>query len=321
MRIVFCGTPQFAVPSLRCLLAEPDFEVLAVITQPDRPSGRGGNVAASPVKQVASERGVAVLQPQNIKTPETARALRELAPDAVVLVAYGQIISAELLAVPRLGWINLHASLLPKYRGAAPIQWAIARSEQKTGMTTMRIDPGMDTGDILLQQEALIGPHETAPELSARIAEAGAPLVAETLRELFSGQLIPKPQDHSLATYAPLLKKQDGRVDWSLSARAIYDRMRGFAPWPGTYTGFRGQTCHIWGRPLDSGEPTSSETPGRIRAEGKRMLVACGQETWLELLFLQLEGGKRISALEFLHGFRIRDGESFVPPAASKDKA
>jgi methionyl-tRNA formyltransferase len=321
MRIVFCGTPQFAVPSLRHLLVEPGLEVLAVITQPDRPSGRGGNVTASPVKQVASEHGLAVLQPQNIKTPEAVRALRELAPEAVVLVAYGQIISVDLLSLPHFGWINLHPSLLPKYRGAAPIQWAIARGEQKTGVTTMQLDPGMDTGDILLQREVLVGPDETAPELSSRIAEAGAPLVAETLHALSSGKLIAKPQDHSSATYAPLLKKEDGRVDWSLSARAIYNRMRGFAPWPGAYTGFRGQTCHIWGRPLDAGAPGPSDAPSRIRVEEGGMRVACGQETWLELFFLQLEGRKRISTLEFLNGFRVGDGESFESPAASKDKA
>jgi methionyl-tRNA formyltransferase len=321
MRIVFCGTPQFAVPSLRGLLRQDDFQVLAVVTQPDRPSGRGGKMTAPPVKEVALEHGVAVLQPQKIKSPETVGVLRELAPDVAVVVAYGQLISTELLSLPRFGWINLHASLLPKYRGAAPIQWAIARGEQKTGMTTMRIEQGMDTGGILMQQEVLIQPDETAPELSARIAEAGAPLVAETLHGLLSGKLSPRPQNHSLATYAPLLKKEDGRVDWSLSARAICNRMRGFAPWPGAYSGFRGRTCHLWGRPLDAGAPGSAETPGKIHAGGKRMLAACGAGTWLEVTFVQLEGGKRISALEFLNGFRVRKGESFGPPAASEDDA
>jgi methionyl-tRNA formyltransferase len=319
MRIVFCGTPQFAVPPLRHILAQPDFEVAAVITQPDRPSGRGQKVAPSPVKQAAIERGIPILQPEHIQSPEAERALRGSSADAVVLIAYGQIIPVALLALPRLGWINLHASLLPKYRGAAPIQWAIARGERKTGLTTMKIDAGTDTGEILLQQEMLIGPEESAPELSTRMAEAGAPLMAATLRGLATGEVIPRAQEPSGASYAPLLRKADGQVDWSQSAETIYNRIRGFAPWPGVYAAFRGQICHVWGRPFAGSVVASPDAPGTIRLQGEAICVVCGEGTQLELLTLQLEGRKRICAREFASGFRLRGGESFSAPGASKE--
>src|SRR5713101_3653552 len=191
MRIVFCGTPSFAVPSFKHLLALSDFEIVGVITQPDRPRGRGQEVSFSPVKQAGLAANVAVHQPEKIRAPETETLLRKLAPDGIVIIAYGQIIPARLLPIPKLGWINLHASLLPKYRGAAPINWAIVKGETRTGLTTMRIDAGMDTGEMLLQQELGIGPIETAPELSARLSEAGAPLMAETLRSLAAGKITP----------------------------------------------------------------------------------------------------------------------------------
>src|SRR5467141_3064166 len=257
MRIVFCGTPQFAVPTLKHLLAQSDFEVVGVITQPDRPRGRGQEVSFSPVKEAALAAKLPVHQPEKIRAPEVQELLRGLAPDCIVIIAYGQIIPARLLPIPKLGWINLHASLLPKYRGAAPINWAIVNGETRTGVTTMRIDAGMDTGEMLLQRQIEIGSKETAPELAARMSEAGAPLMVEALRGLAAGTVVPKPQNHSEASSAPMLKKEDGRIDWKRPAIEIYNRMRGFAPWPGAYTTFRGQTCHLWGEVVSKEGSTS----------------------------------------------------------------
>src|SRR5580765_4562392 len=211
MRVIFCGTPLFAVPTLKHLLAQTDFQVIGAITQPDRPRGRGQEVSFSPVKETAIGGGIPVHQPEKIRAPEVHELLQKLVPVVIVIIAYGQIIPAALLTIPKFGWINLHASLLPKYRGAAPINWAIANGETQTGLTTMRIDAGMDTGDMLLQQEIDIAPEETAPELSASMAEAGAPLMLATLRGLLAENLAPRPQDNDQATYAPLLKKEDGR--------------------------------------------------------------------------------------------------------------
>src|ERR1700680_1856504 len=256
MRVVFCGTPLFAVPALKHLLSQSDFEIAAVISQPDRARGRGQEITFSPVKETAIAAGIPVHQPEKIRAPEAQELLQKLAPDVIVIIAYGQIIPARLLPIPKLGWINLHASGLPKYRGAAPINWAIATGETKTGVTTMRIDAGMDTGDMLLQREIEIGATETTPELGARMAEFGAPIMAETLRGLAAGTLAARAQNHKEATYAPLLKKEDGRIDWNQPARQIYNRLRGFAPWPGAYTTFRGQLCHLGLAPVsnDAGE-------------------------------------------------------------------
>src|SRR6202050_53348 len=203
MKVVFCGTPQFAVPTLKRLLTQPDFEIAAVVTQPDRPRGRGMHVSFSPVKEAALAAGVPVHQPEKIRSPEAQEFLQRIAPDCIVIIAYGQIIPARLLPIPKHGWINLHASLLPKYRGAAPINWAIVNGETKSGLTTMRIDAGMDTGEMLLQRELDIGPSETAPELTARMSELGAPLMVETLRGLEAGGILPRPQAHEQATSAP----------------------------------------------------------------------------------------------------------------------
>src|SRR5712692_1704621 len=213
MRIVFCGTPQFAIPTLKNLLAQPDFKIVGVITQPDRPRGRGHALSYSPVKEAALAANIPVHQPEKIRAPESQDLLQRLAPDCIVIIAYGQIIPARLLPIPKLGWINLHASLLPKYRGAAPINWAITNGEMRTGVTTMRIDAGMDTGETLLRSEIEIGPAETAPELAARLSECGAPLVEETLRGLAGGTIAPKAQNNTEASYAPMLKKEDGRID------------------------------------------------------------------------------------------------------------
>jgi len=307
LRMLFCGTPQFAVPSLKHLLAQADFEVLGVFTQPDRPRGRGQEVSFSPVKELALAADLPVYQPAKIRALEIEEQLKALAPDVIVIIAYGQIIPARLLVVPRLGWINLHASLLPKYRGAAPINWAIVNGETITGNTTMRIDAGMDTGDILLQQELSIGPQETAPELAVRLAEAGASLMAETLRRLATGNVVAKPQDHSQASLAPILKREDGRIDWLRPAQEIYNRMRGFAPWPGAYTVFRGQTCHLWGTPVSN--ETTDDVPGSLLPCRGGLRMACGQDTLLELNHVKLEGRKQISAAEFTNGARLQTGE------------
>jgi methionyl-tRNA formyltransferase len=317
MRIVFCGTPHFAVPTLKRLLAKPDFQIVGVISQPDRPRGRGQVVSPSPVKAIALGAGLPVHQPEKIRSAEARELLQKLAPDGVVIIAYGQIIPAPLLSIPKFGWINLHASLLPRYRGAAPIHWAIANGETKSGVTTMRIDAGMDTGEILLQREIPISATETAPDLSVRLAEAGASLMEETLRGLMAGKIIGRAQDNINATYAPLLKKEDGRVEWSRSAKEIFDRMRGFAPWPGAYTTFRGQTCQVWGEPVSKQmrkEPIEDKigvAPGTLVQEKGELHVACGSTTVLRVLTVKLEGRKQVTAAEFANGARLKAGERF----------
>lgn len=323
LRIVFCGTPAFALPSLRHLIAQPDFKIEAVITQPDRPRGRGYEVTSSPIKDAALEAGIAVYQPEKIKSESAHDFFQRLKPDVVVIIAYGQIIPQSLLNIPALGWINLHASLLPKYRGAAPINWAIVNGETHTGVTTMQVEAGLDTGPILMKQEAVIAPDETAPQLAARLAESGAPLVVETLRKLSRGEITPRPQDNSQATLAPILKKEDGRIDWGQPAPAIYNRIRGLQPWPGAFTTFRGKTCQIWGTP--AAEQSISLPPGNIiegaeagltlgrpgeRAQGN-LLVACGNGTALGLDAVQLEGRKRVTAREFSSGARLTPGDQF----------
>jgi len=311
MRIVFCGTPEFAVPAFRRLLASPDFSIEAVVTQPDRPRGRGRAVAAPPVKQAAVEAGLPVHQPESIKSEAAYDLLSGINPDAVAIIAYGQIVPRRLLGIARLGWINLHASLLPKYRGAAPIAWAVINGETRTGLTTMQIDAGMDTGPILLQCDMAIGADDTAPELGRRMAEAGAPLLVETLQKLERGEISPTAQEHSQASYAPRLKKEDGRVDWSNHARQIYNRIRGLAPWPGAFTTFRGQTCHVWGHPADA-PAFSLEPPGALLITGGAAEVVCGENSRLVLEEVQLEGRRRITAKEFINGFHLRSGERFA---------
>jgi methionyl-tRNA formyltransferase len=319
LRLVFCGTPQFAVPSLKHLLAQSGVAMLAVVTQPDRPSGRGQQVSHSPVKRIALDAGVPVHQPEKIRAPEFQQILEQLAPDAIVIIAYGQIIPSRLLPIPKLGWINLHASLLPKYRGAAPINWAIVNGETTTGLTTMRIDAGMDTGDILRQQEISIAPKETTPELAARMSEAGAPLMLETLQGLASGAIAPQPQNHLLASNAPLLKKADGRIDWSRSAQEIFNRIRGFTPWPGAATTFRGQTCQLFGEPVPEDQPhpeAGNHVPGTLilgnGGNHTHWLVICGHTTVLRLTAVKVEGRRLVSALEFANGARLASGDRFI---------
>ncbi|MGB7470838.1 MAG: methionyl-tRNA formyltransferase, partial [Candidatus Acidiferrum sp.] len=274
----------------------------------------------SPVKETAQATGIPVHQPEKIRAPEAQTLLQSLAPDAIVIIAYGQIIPARLLPIPKLGWINLHASLLPKYRGAAPINWAIVHGETKTGVTSMRIDAGMDTGEMLLQKQVEIDPTETAPELAARMSELGAPLMAETLRGIAAGTILPRAQDHAQASSAPMLKREDGLIDWSLTAPEIFNRIRGFAPWPGAYTSFRGQTCHIWGEPAsvpsaDQIPPQPQDAlPGSLRAGRNSLFVACGGTTYLRLLAVKLQDRKQVSALEFANGARLLPGERFGQP-------
>jgi methionyl-tRNA formyltransferase len=269
------------------------------------------------VKETALGAGIPVHQPEKIRAPETQELLETLAPDAIVIIAYGQIIPARLLPVPKLGWINLHASLLPKYRGAAPINWAIVNGETKTGVTSMRIDAGMDTGEMLLQREMEIGPAETAPELAARMSELGAPLMIETLRGLAAGTIVARAQPLEGASSAPMLKREDGRIDWSRPAQEIFNRIRGFAPWPGAYTSFRGQSCHIWGEPAsnDLGEMSAQQgkpgVPGTLLVQRNTAMVRCGGTTYLRLLGVKLEGRKQVSAAEFVNGAHMFSGEHF----------
>lgn len=311
LRIVFCGTPAFGIPTFKRLLAESDFSVEAVITQPDRPSGRGQKTSTSPVKDAALAAGIHVYQPEKIRSDSAHDFLKRLAPDAVVIIAYGQIIPKDLLGIPRLGWINLHASLLPEYRGAAPIQRAILNGDKKSGLTTMRIDAGMDTGPILEQMEMEIGADETAPQLSGRMAEAGASLMLDTLRRLDQGKIQPKPQDNSRATLAPPLQKEEGLIDWPRPAANIYNQIRAFDPWPGAFTHFRNRICHIWGRPVALPHSGKRSEPGVILAEKENIFVVCGASSCLLLDYLKPEGRKRITAREFSSGARFKPGERF----------
>lgn len=304
MRLVFLGTPAFAVPTLERTVAA-GHQVLEVVTQPDRPRGRGQKAAAPPVKEAALRLGLAVYQPERVRRPEAVERLRALAPDAMVVVGYGQIIPQSVIDIPPLGILNVHASLLPKYRGAGPIQWAIVEGETLTGVTIMRIDAGLDTGDMLLKKETEIGPEENAIEVGRRLAAMGADLLVEALEGLAAGTIAAEKQDGSQATYAPLLKKEDGRIDWSQPAAAVHNRIRGLQPWPGAYTGFRGHTLHIWkARPAE----VAPGLPAGTIAGVKPPVVACAPGG-LELLELQLEGRKRLPAAEFANGQRLRENE------------
>ena len=305
LNLVFCGTPRFAVPTLNRLV-EVGFHVSLVVTLPDKPRGRGLELSPPPVKHRAMELGLPVMQPEKIKNNEEFRArLAALKPTAIVIVGYGRLIPQWMISLPPLGNINLHASLLPKYRGAAPIQWAIACGETVTGVTTMRIDAGLDTGDILLQRELTLTPEDTAETVAPRLAVIGADLMIETLRGLQTGTVHPRPQDDSRSTLAPLLKKEDGLIKFSRPAVEICNRLRGFQPWPGAFTSFRGKNLHVWAaRPAATVLP-----PGDMKVDGDRLLVGCGQGTSVEILELQPEGKKRMSARDFIHGYHPTTGE------------
>src|SRR6266536_423143 len=300
MELVFCGTPQFAVPTL-ARLSGSGFSVRLVVTQPDRPKGRGLELVPSPVKQAALKLSLPLYQPEKIKTNEELKAkLEQICPDAIIVVGYGRIIPKWMLELPKYGNINLHASLLPKYRGAAPIQWAIANGERVTGVTTMRIDEGLDTGDILLQKELSISEDDTAETLSPKLAAMGADLMIETLRALETGAIEPRKQDSSQAMLAPILKREDGRIDFSRAAQEIYNRFRGFQPWPGAFTTLRGRGLNVTAM-----KPASEQTPpAHLVVRGSHVFVGCGNGSAIELLELQPEGKKRMAAKDFVHGYR-----------------
>ena len=304
MKLVFCGTPQFAVPTLEALLAA-GHEVALVVTQPDRPVGRTQQLSAPPVKQIAFAAGLSVTQPDKIRNNAEFRArLEEIAPDAIVVVAYGRIIPPWMLALPRLGCINLHASLLPKYRGAAPIQWAVAMGETVTGNTTMLLEEGLDTGPILLQEKLAIGPDKTAADLFESLAKMGAPLVVRTLAGLADGSIKPRTQDHKQATLAPILQREDGRMDFaSRTASELKNRWRGFQPWPGAFSKLDGKKLIVQRMDVaDAAFGSVNAKSGTLQILDHRMIVACSKNTWLELLEVQLEGKKRLPANEFLRG-------------------
>ena len=306
MKLVFCGTPQFAVPSLE-RLAAAGFDIKLVVTQPDRPQGRGMELTAPPVKQSAQKLNLPVIQPEKIKKNDEFQAqLSALQPEAIIVVGYGRIIPPWMLTLPPHGNINVHASLLPKYRGAAPVQWAIAQGETVTGVTTMLLNEGLDTGDVLLQHDMPVLPEDTSVTLWPRLAALGAGLLVETLHGLEQKRIRPTPQDHAKATLAPILKKEDGQVDFQRNAVQIQNRLRGFQPWPGAYTQFRGKGLKLVSvRPV----PLPNLTPGELRISGENLFAGCGGGTALELLQLQPEGKKAMTAREFINGYRPAAGE------------
>jgi len=307
MDLVFCGTPLFAVPTLEKLVAA-GFRVKLVATQPDRPSGRGMQLAASPVKQTALALDLPIVQPEKIKNNDEFRAqLESIKPEAIIVVGYGRIIPQWMIDLPKLGNLNLHASLLPKYRGAAPIQWAIATGESVTGVTTMRIDAGLDTGDILLQSEERILPEDTAVTLAPRLAQTGAELMIATLAGLKNGTVTPRRQDDTKATLAPILKREDGLIDFSHSAVDAWNRLRGFQPWPGAFISFRGKMLHLHAA-IPATEVGIVPT-GRFAIENDRLLLGFAHGTALEAQELQVEGKRRMSAHDFINGYRPRSDE------------
>ena len=306
MRLVFCGTPEFAVGTLESVIAA-GHEVALAVTQPDRAAGRGMEMQAPAVKRAAAAHGIAVVQPEKIKNNAEFRArLEEARPDAIVVVAYGRIIPQWMLELPRLGNINLHGSLLPKYRGAAPVQWAVANGDRVTGVTTMRLDEGLDTGEVLLAREVAIAPEETAVDVFRSLAAVGAELMVETLAGLAEGTLIGRKQDEALATLAPILIREDGAIDFSRTARQIYDRWRGFEPWPGAHTRLRGKKLIV--HRMHVGAEDGIEA-GVLRVARDEMAVGCGSGSSVVFDEVQMEGKRRMSAAEFLRGFQIRSGE------------
>ncbi len=305
MRVIFMGTPSMAVPILRAI-HESEHEVIGVVTQPDRPRGRGKKVGISPVKELAIGLRLPIMQPETTRDEFFIAGVSRMSPDLIVVAAYGRMLTRDLLDIPLLGCINVHGSLLPKYRGAAPIQWAIACGEKKTGITIIRMDEGMDTGDILLAQEVEIGDDDTAQSLHDTLAHVGASLVMEALDGLNRGTLRPIPQDHRKATYAPLLKKEDGLIDWGQGARDIFNRIRGFNPWPGAFTYFKGSRLKIFGAKIIPGEVR--ERAGKVVQSGPEGVRVTTGRDYLLIKEVQLEGRKRMSIREFLSGNEIPAG-------------
>jgi methionyl-tRNA formyltransferase len=304
MKLVFCGTPKFAVGTLEAVI-EAGHDVVLVVTQPDRAAGRGMETQVGAVKAAAVARGLEVLQPEKIKNNvEFRERLERIAPDAILVVAYGRIIPDWMLALPRYGCINLHGSLLPKYRGAAPIQWAVANGETLTGVTTMRLEAGLDTGPMLLAQVEPIAPEETAEDLFESLAEVGARLMVRTLAGLEAGEIEAIEQDHAAATLAPILMREDGRMDFARTAHELVNRWRGFQPWPGAWTTLRGKKLIVHRMAACVGEAER----GLLEVQDGRLYVGCGRGL-LELIEVQMEGKKRMAAAEFLRGFQVKTGE------------
>lgn len=318
MKTVFFGTPQFAVPTLAAMVAE-GFSPLWVTSQPARPVGRRSKLQDPPVAVWAKERGIEVLQPEKIRSREFRARFEAASSDVAVVVAFGQIFRRRILGIPRLGCINLHGSLLPKYRGAAPIQAAIAAGESVTGVTSMSMDVGLDSGPMLLAETLEIGEHETSPQLAERLSEVGAGLMIRTLRRLGAGDLEPTPQDHAAATWAPRLSKEDAVVDWSLEALDLYNRHRAFVPWPGTTSALRDKAVKLLAlRPWTGEMPEPSrqldqDLPGTLLVcHDDRLLVRCGSGTILAIETVQVAGRKPVSAADLVNGERLEMGERFV---------
>ncbi len=313
MRLVFCGTPEFAVPTLKALIAA-DHDILLVVTQPDRAAGRGMELQMPHVKRLSLSLGLPVLQPERIKKNDEFRErLEDLQPDVIVVVAYGRIIPDWMLSLPRLGNINLHGSLLPKYRGAAPVQWAVANGEKVTGVTTMKLDAGLDTGEMLLAHTIAIGQEMGAAEILDGLAEVGARLMVETLAGLEAGTITPVAQDHLQATLAPILTREDGLVNFAREAKTIHDRWRGFYPWPGAHTKFRGKKLILHGLQRAHFESVTegaeSTREGELVVDSEELMVICGGLTVLKIDELQVEGKRRMTAAEFMRGYQVKAGE------------
>jgi methionyl-tRNA formyltransferase len=305
MRIVFMGTPDFAVPSLEALLRS-DNQVVGVVTQPDRPKGRGQHLMPPPVKLVAERAGIPVLQPLKIRTPEFLAALSAWKPELITVTAFGRILHAPILQLPPRGCVNVHGSLLPKYRGAAPVQWAVINGETETGITTMLMDEGMDTGPMLLQEKLAILPEDTASTLAPRLAELGGRLLVETIARLKAGTLTPQKQDEAQATMAPLLKKEDGLMDWTMEAQALANRVRGLSPWPGAYTFLGAERWNIWKAVPNAA--ASTDKPGTIVTMTKQSIIVATGHGLLEILEIQTASSKRMPVAQFLTGHRVAAG-------------
>ncbi|MYF23702.1 MAG: methionyl-tRNA formyltransferase [Nitrospira sp. SB0678_bin_10] len=314
MRVVFMGTPAFAVPSLEAL-ANSDHEVVGVVTQPDRPKGRGQAVVPCPVKELALAKGLPVSQPDKIKSPEFLQQLAEWKPDVIAVTAFGRILPKPILDLPPMGCVNVHGSLLPAYRGAAPIQWALIHGDTETGITTMVMDEGMDTGAVLLQQTIPIEPEDTALELGARMAQAGGALLVETLTRLAAQTVVPCAQDHSRATMAPLLKKEDGVIDWTQSATEIANRIQGLSPWPGSYTFHHEHRLIIRKGRVDAqgGPAGGGQRPGTVLAVGPKSFWVETGEGRIEVLEVQPANKKRMSVEQFLLGYTLRAQDTLSP--------
>jgi methionyl-tRNA formyltransferase len=308
LKVVFFGSPEIALPSLRAIIRQPDLTLLGSVTQPDRPAGRGRKPKVPAVKTAALEAGVDVLQPESIREKQVSWVLQAFEADYFVVVAYGKILPRHVLEIPRLGCVNLHLSLLPRYRGAAPVNWALIRGESATGISTMLIDEGLDTGPLLRQREVKIENGETAASLAARLAELGAPLLVGSLLDYASGVLKPTVQDNSLATRAPLLKKKHGLIDWSRSAAEIHNRWRGLDPWPGIFSYFRGETIKLL-EVAPAEESLPAATPGLLAFSGGRLLAACGDGGAIELLRVQLPGKRPLEARDFANGYHLAHGD------------